>query len=81
MQTISNAMRFFLFVVGSILWIGIWLTPGTAHWLLYLPPILFYFAAITGICPGLSISRAMFPEAKPAAPKRNAAPKKRRKKG
>lgn len=80
MQTISNAMRFFFFVIGSVIWIGIWLTPCTAHWLLYLPPIFLYFAAITGICPGLGISSVMFPEPPKAAPKRLATPKKRRKK-
>jgi len=75
MQTLSNAMRFFVFVVGSVIWLGIWLTGfNTAHWVLYLPPIFLYFAAITGICPGLILSRQLFPDA------RKAAPKKRRKK-
>jgi hypothetical protein len=65
MQTISPAMRFFFLVVGSIVWLGIGLTGfNTAHWLLYVPPVFFYFAALTGICPGLIISRRLFPEKK-----------------
>jgi len=60
---IGKSMRFFFFVVGSILWAGIWLTGLAAvHWLLFLPPAFFYFAAITGICPGLIFSRAIFGE-------------------
>jgi hypothetical protein len=59
---ISNAMRFFFLGSGSIIWLGIWLTGfGTAHWLLYFPATFFYFAALTGICPGLIFSRMLFP--------------------
>lgn len=62
MNTISTAMRFFFFVAGSVVWLGIWLTGfGVAHWMLYLPGAFFYFAALTGICPGLIISRKIFP--------------------
>jgi len=71
MQVISHAMRFFFFVVGSVLWLGIGLTGfTTVHWLLYLPAVFFYFAAITGICPGLILSRQAFPETKSAASKK-----------
>ena len=59
---ITAAMRFFLLVAGSVVWPGIWLTGfDTAHRLLYLPAVFFYFAAVTGICPGLMISRLLFP--------------------
>jgi hypothetical protein len=59
---IGPAMRFFLFS-GSVIWLGIWLTGfSNAHWLLYIPGVFFYFAAVTGICPGLIISRLIFPE-------------------
>ncbi len=59
---ISSAMRFFFLFAGSITWIGIWLTGfSIAHWLLYVPAIAFYFAAITAICPGIIFSRLMFP--------------------
>lgn len=63
---ISFAVRFFFLITGSLIWIGIWLTGfGTAHWLLYVPAVFFYFAAISGICPGLIVSRLLFPGAKP----------------
>lgn len=55
---INSSMRLFVFLVGSLIWVGIWLTGfDKVHWLLYAPPIFFYFAAITGICPGIIISR------------------------
>jgi hypothetical protein len=60
---ISKSMRFFFLVSGSIIWIGVWLTGfSTVHWLLYVPAVFFYFAAITGICPGLIFSRLIFGE-------------------
>lgn len=68
MQTLGSAMRFFFFVTGSVVWLGIWLTGfNTAHWVLYIPAVFFYFAAITGICPGLILSRNLFPEKKAAS--------------
>lgn len=55
---IGSSMRLFVFLVGSVIWAGIWLTGfATVHWLLYAPPVFFYFAAITGIFPGFIISR------------------------
>lgn len=61
MYTASAAVRFFLFVLGSTIWLGIWLTGfNQAHWLLYVPAVFLYFAALTGICPGLIISRMLF---------------------
>lgn len=63
---VGPAMRFFFLVVGSILWLGIWLTGfATVHWLLYLPPVFLYFAAATGICPGMIVSRLIFPVERP----------------
>lgn len=68
MQNINPAMRFFFLVLGSVVWLGVWLTGfNNAHWLLYVPAVLFLFAAATGICPGLVLSRNLFPEKKPAA--------------
>ena len=59
---INSAMRFFLLVVGSVMLLGIWLTGfNIAHWLLYVPVVFFYFAAVTGICPGLVFSGKLFP--------------------
>jgi len=58
---IGMPMRFFLLVVASIMVVGIWLTGfKTVHWLLYLPPAFFIFAAVTGICPGMFFSRQLF---------------------
>ena len=74
---ISSAMRFFFFVIGSVLLLGIWLTGfNIAHWLLYVPVAFFYFAAVSGICPGLAFSGMLFPARAPA----KAAAKARRKK-
>ena len=59
----SKAQRFFFLVSGAVLWLGIALTGfRTVHWLLYLPAGFFLFAAVTGICPSLVISRKLFPE-------------------
>lgn len=59
---IGSAMRLFFLVSGSILWLGIWLTGfDNVHWLLFVPPIFFYFAALTRICPGWIISRMLLP--------------------
>ena len=63
---IGSSMRLFLFFVATFIWIGIWLTGfASVHWLLYLPPTLFYFAAITRICPGLIISRLILGDKPP----------------
>ena len=60
---ISRAMRFFFLFAGSVILAGIWLTGfSVVHWLLYAPVILFFFAAISGICPGIIISRLVFGE-------------------
>ena len=62
---ISHAMRFFFIFAGTVIFLGIWLTGfSTAHWLLYVPLVFFYFAAVTGICPGMIISSLIFPETK-----------------
>ena len=54
-------LRFFFLVSGSIVWLGIALTGFAAvHWLLYVPAVFFAFAALTGICPGLIVSRLLF---------------------
>jgi len=77
-NNISAAMRFFFFVIGSVILLGIWLTGfGVAHWLLYLPVVFFYLATITGICPGLRFSNMLFPAKSPAKTKTGARRKKR----
>ena len=66
---ISPAMRLFFLVSGTVIWAGIWLTGFTVvYWLLYLPAVFFYFAAATGICPGIIFSRALLPESKDKQP-------------
>ena len=60
---IGKSMRFFFLFSGTVIWGGIWLTGfSVVHWLLYIPAVFFYFAAITGICPGLLFSRLIFGE-------------------
>jgi hypothetical protein len=58
---INKSMRFFFFVSALIIWAGIYLTGfNTVHWLFYIPAVFFIFAAITGICPGLILSKMLF---------------------
>ncbi len=55
---IDATMRLFFTVPAILIWLGIWLTGfGVAHWILYLPAAFFTFAIITGICPGLIITK------------------------
>ena len=62
---VGKSMRLFLFVTGSVIWLGIWLTGfSNVHWLLFVPGVFFYFAAVTGICPGIILSRLMTGERK-----------------
>lgn len=59
----SPAVRLFLLVVGAVIWGGIALTGfQQAHWLLYVPAVFLTFAAATGFCPGLIISRWLLRE-------------------
>jgi len=75
---ISSAMRFFFLVIGSVILLGTWLTGfDTVHWLLYVPVVFFYFAAVSGICPGLAFSGMLFPAKAPARAASKASRKKR----
>jgi hypothetical protein len=41
---INSPMRFFFLFAGTVIWLGIWLTGlETAHWLLYVPAVFFYY--------------------------------------
>lgn len=63
LHRVSPAMRFFFLVSGSVVWLGIGLTGfAVVHWLLYIPAVFFLFAALTGICPGIIVSRLLFKE-------------------
>ena len=78
-NNINAAMRFFFFVVGSVVLLGIWLTGfHLAHWLLYLPVVFFYTATVTGICPGIALSGKLFPS-KTKAPAKTPAKTRRKK--
>ncbi len=56
----SSALRVLFVVFASIVYLGIYLTGHDAvHWVLYFPVVALLFAAITGICPGLKILRAI----------------------
>ncbi len=59
-------MRLFLLIGSALIWVGIWHTGfGAASWVLYLPAIMFLFAAATGICPGAIVTRAILPPKEP----------------
>lgn len=63
----SPAARLFFLVVSLVMWLGIWLTGfAAAHWLLYLPAALLLFAAVTGICPGMILTRTLLKEKRPS---------------
>ena len=57
---IDSATRFFLLVVSTLIWLGIWLTGfNNVHWILYVPAAFLLLAAILGICPGMFFSRLL----------------------
>jgi len=59
----SPAVRLFFFVVSANIWLGIALTGvGVAHWWLYVPAGFLLFAAVTGLCPGMILSRWLLRE-------------------
>jgi ABC-type polysaccharide/polyol phosphate export permease len=63
---IDSTMRLFVFFVATLTMVGIWLTGfDKVHWVLYLPPAFFYFAAATGICPGIIIARLILGKTPP----------------
>ena len=54
----SNTVRLFFFNSSILLLIGIWLTGfDKVHWLLYIFPAFLLFAAATGFCPGMVMSK------------------------
>ena len=61
MRKANSAFRFFVFSLGCLLLVGIYLTGfQRVHWVLYLPMVAMFFAAITGICPGMIVARKLF---------------------
>ncbi len=64
MNKASKAMRLFFFNVGVLMLVGIGLTGFTSvHWFLYVVPAFMLFAAVTGLCPGMIITRKLVGEA------------------
>ncbi|GMQ96929.1 MAG: hypothetical protein BMS9Abin15_0614 [Gammaproteobacteria bacterium] len=56
----SPPVRFYLFIVGAVTWLGIWHTGfAVASWLLYIPAVFLVLAAVSGYCPGLIISHKL----------------------
>ena len=54
----SPEMRIFTAFAGTLLWLGIWHTGFEATSpFIYFPAFFFAFAALTGICPGMIISK------------------------
>lgn len=59
----SPAARLFFLTVSLVIWLGIWLTGfDTVHWVLYIPAVFLLFAAVTGYCPGMIITKTIFKE-------------------
>lgn len=59
----SPSVRLFLLIVGSVIWGGIALSGfNNVHWLLYVPAAFLVFAAVTGFCPGMIITRWLLRE-------------------
>ena len=53
-------LRIFFAVTGLVLWLGLWHTGfGAASWILYVPALFLPAAALSGLCPGLGISRLL----------------------
>ena len=58
---VGAPIRFFLLFLSSVIWIGIWHTGfEVVSWILYIPAVFLLFAAITGICPGIMLSKMLF---------------------
>jgi len=57
---INRAMQLFFLVMGSVMWLGIWLTGfDVVHWVLYIPAAALIFAAVTRICPGMILFNSL----------------------
>ncbi len=55
-----TALRMQFLFMTVVIFAGILLTGlHTAHWFLYLPVVMFLFAGISGICPGLLLWKKM----------------------
>jgi len=51
-----TALRMQFLTIALLVFVGIGLTGfSRVHWFLYVPVVMFIFAGVTGICPGLMI--------------------------
>ncbi len=58
MKTVSKSIRLFFLIFSAIIFLGIFLTGfGNVHWFMYVPAVFSLFAAATGICPGMIITK------------------------
>ncbi len=59
----SKALRMTFLVMAAVVWLGLWLTGvNVVHWVLFLPAVFLALAGISGICPGLIISKMLLRE-------------------
>lgn len=55
-----TAQRMLFLSMAILISLGIYLTGYTSvHWVLYIPAAALFFAAITGICPGLMLFKKL----------------------
>ncbi len=58
MFTATKTQRLFMFNLASLILLGLWLTGfDKVHWFAYAIPVALFFAAATGLCLGLYMSR------------------------
>jgi hypothetical protein len=51
-----TAIRMQFLTIALIILVGIFLTGfGEVHWFLYVPVVMFAFAGVTGVCPGMTM--------------------------
>lgn len=56
----SNSVRLFLFILAVIIMLGNALSGfAQIHWFAYVLPSLLLLAALTGVCPGLLVSKKL----------------------
>ena len=55
---VASSIRLFLGILAVLVWGGLYLTGfNSIHWLLYVPAAILTVASVTGICPGIFLSK------------------------
>lgn len=55
-----TAQRMLFLTMAILIALGIYLSGyQTVHWVLYIPAAALFFAAITGVCPGLMLYKKL----------------------